>query len=115
MNLVGLEGEDRKTYTFNAKNTCITKNAARNLSNAARIRIMTNKGKGKALASDRNDDNDGNLREAFTLLPHQIAEAKIINDYRTGCNSVTCWRPRPQGGTDGRCLRGSGCQGVTRD
>jgi hypothetical protein len=114
MSLVGLEGEDRKTYTFNAKNTRITKKAARNLSNAARrVKIIINNTKGKAPATGApGGDDDEDLREAFTLLPHQIAgmyffprrgpcsmwtkeplslfllmlgtEAKIINDYLTG-------------------------------
>ncbi|KAK0751902.1 hypothetical protein B0T18DRAFT_79517 [Schizothecium vesticola] len=84
MDLVGLEGENRKTYKFNSENTRITKKAARNLSNAARRRIrIILKTKGKAPATETSD-NDGNLRESFTLLAHQIAEAKIINDYISG-------------------------------
>jgi hypothetical protein len=73
MDLVGLEGEDRKTYTFNSENTRISKKAARNLSNAARRRIkviLRTKGKAPAVETP---DRDGNLREAFTFLPHQIA------------------------------------------
>lgn len=74
MNLVGLEGEDRKTYAFNAKNTRITKKAARNLPNAARKRITIKiKSKAPATGVTDQDDNDKNLCEAFTLLPHQIA------------------------------------------
>ncbi|KAK3382003.1 hypothetical protein B0H63DRAFT_217821 [Podospora didyma] len=112
MDLVGLEGEDRKTYTFNSENTRISKKAACNLCNAARPRLKVPlKIKGKAPAA-KAPDGEENLREAFTLLPHQIAgmyfvprrgpcsmwnrhppvfvhtnartEARIINDYISG-------------------------------
>lgn len=79
MDLVGLKGEDRNTYEFNAKNTRITLKAARNMSNAARkliktkLAVKTNKGKAPAGDSMEQDGDSGNLREAFTLLPHQIA------------------------------------------
>lgn len=39
MDLVGLKGDDRKTFAFNAENTRISKRAARNLSNLARRRV----------------------------------------------------------------------------
>src|SRR6185295_2066917 len=67
IDLVGLQGADRTTYTFNAKNTRVTMKAAQNLSNAGRKRRVVIKGKARA------DKCDENLREAFTLLPHQIA------------------------------------------
>jgi len=73
MDLVGLKGDDRKTFAFNTENTRISKRAARNLSNSAwrRVKIVLET-KGKAPASEA-PGGDENIREAFTLLPHQIA------------------------------------------
>lgn len=67
MDLVGLEGEDHKTYTFSSKNTRITKKAGCNLSNAARRRIrivLEINEKGKTPAAGAQDDNE-NLQDTF--------------------------------------------------